>query len=287
MSFVLRSLLVFATITCCVHQMAEGQTIRRALKHIFCHRCTQYDCHCPQPLLVAPTTAACVPPPTQTVGGPVAQSCTKTCTTVHPVVETRYRQENYMTCRTECRTALRQEAYCETVPTTCIENVTQDEGCYQMVWVPKPVTRQVAKTVYQQRTAYRNVPYQYTVQVPQMNTRVVPEQTVRYVQQTQTFAEPMQPVGCAQPMFGPAPEAANYPPPIAPNCAAPGYAAPQAQSTPADGLTSAQNGSPWTTVPQQAPTQAEAQGSNYMPVSATAQMQQQTPTAAAVWQTRR
>jgi hypothetical protein len=273
MSFVLRNLLVFATITCGVHQLAEGQTIRRALKHIFCHRCSRYDCSCAQPLAVAPTpvAAACVPPPTQCVGGPIAQSCTKTCTTVHPVVETRYRQENFMTCRTECRTAMRQEAYCETVPTTCIENVTQDEGCYQMVWVPKPVTRQVAKTVYQQRMAYRNVPYQYTVQVPQMNTRIVPEQSVRYVQQTQTFTEPMQPVGCAQPMFGPAPEAAHYPPPIVPNCAVPNCAVP----TFVGSLAPEHAGTPWTPVQQRAGHQPEPQGANYLPVTAAAQMQPQ------------
>jgi hypothetical protein len=286
MSFMLRSLLVFSAITCCVHELAEGQIIRRALSHIFCHRCSRYECGCAQPLLVAPAApAACVPPPTQCVGGPVAQSCTKTCTTVHPVVETRYRQENFMTCRTECRSACRQEAYCETVPTTCIENVTRDEGCYQMVWVPKPVTRQVAKTVYQQRTAYRSVPYQYTVQVPQMNTRVVPEQSVRYVQRTQTFVEPMQPT-CAQPLFGPAPQAAAYPPPITPNCAVPDCAVPQVAPTPVSSLPAQHAGNSWTQVPQRAAAEENPQGANYMPVS-TAQFQQRVPSAAAVWQTPR
>jgi hypothetical protein len=280
MSFVLRSLFVTAAIAGSVHQLAEGQTIRRALKHIFCHRCSRYDCGCAQPVLVAPQ-AVCAPPAAQCVGGPIAQSCTKTCTTVHPVVETRYRQENYMTCRTECRTALRQETYCETVPTTCIENVTRDEGCYQMVWVPKPVTRQVAKTVYQQRMACRNVPYQYTVQVPEMQCRVVPEQSVRYVQKTQTFVEPMQPI-CA------APEVANYPPPITPGCAVPvpSCGVPGGYPTPLTGQTSEHTGSPWTQVPQRAAQDAEVQGANYMPVQ-TAQTQPQTPSAAAVWQTRR
>ncbi len=46
MSFVLRSLFVTAAIAGSVHQLAEGQTIRRALKHIFCHRCSRYDCGC-------------------------------------------------------------------------------------------------------------------------------------------------------------------------------------------------------------------------------------------------
>lgn len=288
MSFVLRSLLISAAIVGSVHQLAEGQTIRRALKHIFCHRCSKYDCACAQPLLVATPPATCAAPAAQqVVGGPIAQSCTKTCTTVHPVVETRYRQEQFMTCRTECRTALRQEAYCETVPQTCIENVTTDEGCYQMVWVPKPVTRQVAKTVYTQRTAYRNVPYQFTVQVPEMQCRVVPEQTVRYVQQTQTFVEPMQPI-CPQPVFGPAPQAAAYPPPITPNCAVPvpSCGVPGGYPTPLTGMNSEHSGSPWTQVPQRAASNAEFQGADYMPVQ-TAQTQPQAPTAAAVWQTRR
>jgi hypothetical protein len=110
MSLILRSLLIFAAITCGVQQFAEGQIVRRALSHIFCYKCNRYGCGCAQPVCVAPQPAACVPPPTQCVGGPVAQSCTKTCTTVHPVVETRYRQEQFTTCRTECRTACRQEA---------------------------------------------------------------------------------------------------------------------------------------------------------------------------------
>lgn len=290
MSLMLRSLFVFAAIVCSVHQIAEGQSVRRVLKHIFCHRCNRYDCGCAQPVLVAPQ-AACVPPASQVVGGPIAQSCTKTCTTVHPVVETRYRQENFMTCRTECRTALRQETYCETVPQTCLENVTTDEGCYQMVWVPKPVTRQVAKTVYQQRMAVRNVPYQYTVQVPQMQCRVVPEQTVRYVQKTQTFVEPMQQI-CAQPVFSPAPEAAAYPPPVVPSCAvpAPSCAVPGGFPAPLTGQTSEHTGSPWMQVPQRATQNAGVQAANYLPAQTQPQLQTaqtQTPTAATVWQAQR
>ncbi len=300
MSLVLRSFLIFAAITCSVHEIAEGQTLG-CLKHIFCHRCRRYDCGCAQPLAVAAPPAVCapvcpVPPPTQTVGPPVAQSCVKTCTTVHPVVETRYRQENFMTYRTECRTAVRQEAYCQTVPVTHIENVTRDEGCYQMVWVPKPVTRQVCKTTYQQRTAYRNVPYQYQVQVPEMKCRVVPQQSVRYVQQTHTFAEPMTPIcppvpSCAAPVFAPAAETAAYPPPIAPTYAAPSCEAPAPVPLPA-GAPAAQNGTPWTPVPQRATTDAEVQGMNYLPVAArpyeqAASAAAQIPSAAAAWQTRR
>jgi hypothetical protein len=153
-----------------------------------------------------------------------------------------------------------------------VENVTRDEGCYQMVWVPKPVTRQVAKTVYQQRTAYRNVPYQYTVQVPQVNTRVVPEQSVRYVQKTQTFTEPMQPI---------------CPPPV-PNCAVPTCAAPGLAPQASNAAPPAHTATPWTNIPQRAAEGQPVQGTNYFPVTAQAQQQAPgTPTAAAVWQTPR
>ena len=225
MSLVLRSLALFGAITFGVHSLAEAQLFGHHAGIGCCNKCKKQQCVC-----VAPTPAACVPPATETVGGPVAQSCTKTCTTVHPVVQTSYRQEQYLTYRNECRTAMRQEAYCQSVPTTQVENVTRDEGCYKLVWCPKPVTRQYAKIVYQQRMAYRNVPYQYNVRVPQLNCRVVPQQSVRYVKQTRTYAEPMKPVGCApvaapQPMFAPAPvpQAAALPAPIAapPTCAVP------------------------------------------------------------------
>ncbi len=311
MSFVLRSLMIFGAITVSVHSLAEGQLFQRPGGHGCCNTCQQPQCVCVQPV---PAPAACVPPPTQSVGGPVAQSCTKTCTTVHPVVETSYRQENFMTYRNECRTALRQEAYCEQVPTTQVENITRDEGCYQMVWVPKPVTRQYAKTVYQQRTAYRNVPYQYTVQVPQMNTRVVPQQSVRYVQKTQTFTQPMQQI-CppAQPVFAqPVPQAAALPAPMiapscavpvsAPSCAAPGIVPASASVTPPT-----HGGTHWTQFaqqqsPQQPPQQIAQQpavpsrshGSNYMAISShpkqyspVQQAAASTPSAASVWQSRR
>ena len=272
MSLMLRSSIVFAAISLGALEIAEGQIVRRTLANIFCYKCRRYDCGCAQPLVVAPQADCCVPPPTQCVGGPIAQTCTKTCTTVHPVVQTRYRKENYTTCRTECRTAYRQEAFCETVPTTCVENVTQDEGCYQMVWVPKPVTRQVCKTVYQQRTNYRAVPYQYNVQVPEVKCRVVPEQRVHYVQKTQTFCEPTQPI---------------CPPPV-PNCAVPDCAAPGLVPQAANSASTEHSATPWTKVPQRAGEQQAVQGTNYYPVSTAAQQSApRTPTAAAVWQTRR
>lgn len=274
MSLMLRSLLIFGVITCTTAELVEGQIVRRALSHIFCKKCQAYDCSCAQ-LVAAPQPAQCVPPPTQSVGGPIAETCTKTCTTVHPVIETRYRRENYMTYRNECRTAYRQEAYCETVPTTKVDYVTRDEGCYKMIWVPKPVTRPVERTVYKKRTRYRKVPYQYTVQVPEMKSRVIPEQNVRYVKKTRTFTEPMRHVGCAAPMPAPITD----PNCAVPTCAAPGYpptlSGLSSHQSPqmANAVPSAPTGSSWTNAPQQ----AEVQGASYMPVSTAAHQQPHQP----------
>jgi hypothetical protein len=100
---------------------------------------------------------------------------------MQPVVETRYRQEQVVTARSVVETHYRNEAYTETVPVTAFDNVTVDEGGYQQVWVPKIVCKQVPKTVYQQRQACRTVPYQVSKCVPEISTRTVPFQTVRYV----------------------------------------------------------------------------------------------------------
>jgi hypothetical protein len=106
------------------------------------------------------------------------------CTTFKPVVSTTYRTERQITYRNETRTAYRREAQTERVAVTRRENVTVDEGGYQMVWVAKPVTRSVARTEWQNSISYRDVPYQVTHRVPQVSTKLVPQQTVRYVPQT-------------------------------------------------------------------------------------------------------
>ncbi|MBS0264375.1 MAG: hypothetical protein JSS02_20730 [Planctomycetes bacterium] len=72
-------------------------------------------------------------------------------------------------------TEYRTEQTYETVPTTVMETVTVDEGCYQTVWVPRLTSRQVPKTVYSTRSAYRSVPYQVTKRV---NECTLPDGTV-------------------------------------------------------------------------------------------------------------
>ena len=87
--------------------------------------------------------------------------------------------------KTTCRdrdvvsTEYRDEEFLETYPTTVNELVTVDEGNYQTVWVPKMVTKSVAKTVYQSRTAHRSVPYQVTRRVNDCTTESVEVQSSR------------------------------------------------------------------------------------------------------------
>lgn len=55
-----------------------------------------------------------------------------------------------------------------TVPVTTYQNVTVDEGCWQRVWVPRMVTKQVPRTEYRQQTTYVRSPYQVRRRVPVM-----------------------------------------------------------------------------------------------------------------------
>lgn len=138
-------------------------------------------------LLTALTTACPSPAEAQLcrhVLGSCCRTCTLppstcTCTTFQPVVETRFRQENIVTYQDVTRVGVRQETQIENVPITTFDQVTVDEGGYQMVWVPKPVTKTVARTTIQPRLSQRAVPFAYQQRVPQIATRLVPQQTVR------------------------------------------------------------------------------------------------------------
>jgi hypothetical protein len=156
-----------------------------------CHQ-PMAGCHCAMP---APGCAA--PPPV--CAAPIRVPPTIQ-TTLRPVVDTHWRPQQYTACQTVTRTLMKRQAETVTVPVTVNRQVTVDEGCYQLVWVPKPVTRNVPETRYQQQVCYRDVPYQVTQQVPTLQTRMVPYHTVRYVRETQQipgcFAPP---VGCAVP----------------------------------------------------------------------------------------
>jgi hypothetical protein len=114
-----------------------------------------------------------------------------TATTWQPVVETRLRTEPVVTIGAQPRIGYRPAAQLTSVPVTTFHNVTVDEGHYQTVWVPRPVTRSVAQTTWQPQVSYRSVPYVYAEPVAQLSTRLVGEQTVRYVPQTQLVGVPL------------------------------------------------------------------------------------------------
>lgn len=132
------------------HEPVEAQVFRRAHRHGCCATCDMPQAQC-------------------------------TCTQTRPVVQTELRQQQVTTYRDVTETHVRNETIVQNVPITTCKNVTVDEGGYQMVWVPRPVTKQVAQTVIQQQTAVRAVPYQVTRRVPQISTQLVPVQTVHHV----------------------------------------------------------------------------------------------------------
>lgn len=64
-------------------------------------------------------------------------------------------------------TRYRAQAQTQQVPVTRYRNVAVDRGAWHKIWVPKVETQQVPETVYENRTTYRQVPYQVTQRVPQ------------------------------------------------------------------------------------------------------------------------
>lgn len=124
------------------------------------------------------------------------------CQTTRPVVETTLRPEKYVTHRNVTEYQQHQEACTRVVPVTKYQDVTVDEGHYQTVWVSKPVTKKVAQTSYEQRVEYRTVTRPVTRQIAEVHTRMVPQQTVRYVpQQTQVvFNAPAAPCNTCAPL---------------------------------------------------------------------------------------
>lgn len=101
-----------------------------------------------------------------------------------PVVTTQMHAQQVTTFCDVNETQISHRQVVENVPVTTCKNVTVDEGGYQMVWVPRPVTKTVAQTVMQQQVKTVAVPVQVTRRVPQVSTQMVPVQTVQYVNET-------------------------------------------------------------------------------------------------------
>lgn len=110
----------------------------------------------------------------------------KTCVRYRPVTQVCMRRQDCMTYRDECRVGYRQEQYVQCVPKTCFDQVTVDEGCWKMVWCPKPVTKMVPRQTVEKQIACRSVPYTYTEKVPQLVSRWVPEYKTSYVPEAYT-----------------------------------------------------------------------------------------------------
>jgi hypothetical protein len=114
-----------------------------------------------QPILVPPVPSAC---------GPAIQ----------PIVQLPLRPQQIVTYHDVPRTEIRREAVAVNVPVTSYKQVTVDEGSYQQVWVPRPVTKSVAETVVQQQVQYREVPVQTMHRIQQVQTVMVPQPTMQY-----------------------------------------------------------------------------------------------------------
>lgn len=118
-----------------------------------------------------------------TIDPPVAPvQCTVTRN--RPVVTTHLQAQQVTTFADVAETQVCHKQVVENIPVTSSKTVTVDEGGYQMVWVPKPVTKQVQQTTIQQQVKTVAVPVQVTRRVPQISTRMVPFQSVQYVQET-------------------------------------------------------------------------------------------------------
>jgi hypothetical protein len=104
------------------------------------------------------TCLACILPTVAT-----AQDCEAPANCVitrpRPVVSTQLRAQQITTFRDVTETQVCHKQVVENIPVTTCKSVTVDEGGYQMVWVPKPVTKQVSQTTVRQQV--KTVAVQY------------------------------------------------------------------------------------------------------------------------------
>ena len=138
----------------------------------------------------------------------------KTCVRYRPVTQVCMRRQDCVTYRDECKVGYRQEQYVQCVPKTCYDTVTVDEGCWKMVWCPKPVQKLVPRQTVEKQLACRTVPYTYTQKVPQLVSKWVPEYKTSYVpEQYQTVQR--------RPFCQQMPSQTTAMMPAAPSCGAP------------------------------------------------------------------
>lgn len=122
-------------------------------------------------------------------------------------VQTTMVPQHQVTYQNVTETRYRQETVAAQVPVTRYRPVTRDEGGYQMVWVPKMVTRNVPETIYEQRLTTRTVPYSVTTQIPQVQTVYTPQTIVYNPWGIPIVSQPVQ-------LFPPVPQTAGLPAPV-------------------------------------------------------------------------
>ncbi len=90
------------------------------------------------------------------------------------------------TYRDVVRTEFRTQAELQSQPVTRFKTVAVDEGAFQQIWVSRVVQKQVPETVLEQRTVYKQVPYQVTQRIPETvyttQTQMVPRVVSQPVQ---------------------------------------------------------------------------------------------------------
>jgi hypothetical protein len=185
-----------------------------------------------------------------------------------PVYDTTYRTQQVIAYQDVVRTEVRKEQQLVQVPVTTQRQITVDEGSYQMVWVPRQVTRNVQETILQQQVVEREVPYQVVQRVPQIVTQVIPEQTVRYVPE-QRLVYGLQTGG---------PLLAS--PPV-PQSASPGSSPTAPQTATQDG-SQASDGN-WKPIPQRQAKSSQIVPQSFEQVEQSANSHQGVPTAVQAW----
>lgn len=230
----------------------------------------------------APFAPLLVPPFPATPAYPVAPLPAAPCCTPQPVIQpqpmlqqsyrpvydTTYRTQQVIAYQDVVRTEVRKEQQLVQVPVTTQRQITVDEGSYQMVWVPRQVTRNVQETILQQQVVEREVPYQVVQRVPQIVTQVIPEQTVRYVPE-QRLVYGLQTGG---------PLLAS--PPV-PQSASPGSSPTAPQTATQDG-SQASDGN-WKPIPQRQAKSSQIVPQSFEQVEQSANSHQGVPTAVQAW----
>ncbi|MCA8992214.1 MAG: hypothetical protein KDA88_09565 [Planctomycetaceae bacterium] len=206
-------------------------------------------------------------------------------TQLRPVVEMRYQPQQVTTYQNVVRTEIRREQQIVSVPVTTTRQVQVDEGSYQMVWVPKVVTKNVQETVMQRQVQERNVPYQVVQRIPQVQTQLIPQQTVRYVPEQRVVYGSAPALGYVAPQ---ATIAAVPNTPLAPIAMSPTA---QAEPTPtAPAAQTADNSGEWKTIPQRQAAADQIQQQSYETSAAVNEVPRRifpvtsAPTAVQVWQ---